>query len=251
MSMETNRYRGDAEAAYAATASAYDLFALPNRSTIETALETTLPSLHPEHGPILDIGAGSGANSAFLLERRDAGDIVALEPSRAMRSLLLGRIAAHPEWFSRITVRPESFFDADLPRAIGGAFALGVIGHFDAGERAAVLAELARRLPNGCGVLLDVPDPAPPHRVEPAEFTVATVGAITYRGIAEAWPEVGEAMRWRVTYLSLDGERVLTEDTVEHRYYHPTREVLRAEAAGAGFTARTLPDSSCVLCIRR
>lgn len=248
--MEIDHRYGLVEDAYAATATAYDLFTLPNRPIIETAIEAFLPALRPEHGPILDIGAGSGANSARLLERCDTGDIVALEPSRAMRSLLLGRIAAHPEWFSRITVRPESFFDADLPRSIGGALALGVIGHFDAGERAAVFAELARRLPSGGAVLLDEPEPAPAHRVEPAEFTVATVGTITYRCIAEAWPQDGETMRWRVTYLSLEGERVLTEDTVEHRYFHPAREVLRNEAKRAGFTARALPTSSHVLWVR-
>lgn len=62
-----------------------------------------------------------------------------------MRSLMLGRIAEHPEWFPRVTVRPEAFFDAPLPERIGGAILFGVIGHFDTGERQAVLAELARK----------------------------------------------------------------------------------------------------------
>ncbi len=125
---------------YAATATAYDLFARASRDPQAEALRMLLPRIHPEVGPILDVGAGSGANAAFLLEHVPDARVYALEPSRAMRSLTLARVAAHPEWFPRVTIRPEGFFDATLPERIGGAVLLGVIGHFDPGERAAMLA---------------------------------------------------------------------------------------------------------------
>lgn len=54
---------------------------------------------------------------------------------------------------------------------IGGAILLGVIGHFDAGECAAVLAELAARLPVGGAALVDLQEPERPQRVEAYEFT--------------------------------------------------------------------------------
>ncbi len=229
---------------YAATASAYELFARPYRDAQYAALGRLLPHLRPDGGPILDIGAGSGAFTEWILAELPAGSALALEPSPAMRALLLARIAAHPEWFARVTVRPEAFFDATLPARIGGAIALGVIGHFDAGERAAVLAELASRLPAHGAVLVDLQHPERPQRVEPYEFTVATIGDVTYRGIAEAWPVSTEVMRWRMTYLSLEGERVLTEDTTEHVYHHPDPATVTAEAASVGLRAERLDDTT-------
>lgn len=225
---------------YAATASAYELFAQPYRDAQHAALARLLPHLRPDDGPILDIGAGSGASVEWVLTELPTSSALALEPSPAMRALLLARVAAHSEWFTRATVRPESFFDATLPAKIGGAIALGVIGHFDAGERAAVLAELASRLPQDGAVLVDLQLPERPQRVEPYEFTVATIGDVTYRGIAEAWPVSTEMMRWRMTYLSLEGERVLTEDTTEHLYHHPAPALFTREAEEAGFAPRRL-----------
>lgn len=236
---------------YRATASAYDLFSAPYRAAQLAALSEALPDFHPDAGPILDIGAGSGASSAHVLERLPAARVIALEPSAAMRSLALGRIAGHPEWFPRITVRPEAFFDADLPDRIGGAIALGVLGHFDTGERQALLAELARRLPSGAAILVDLQDPQRPERVEPYEFTAATVGGIVYRGIAEAWPVDDETMRWRMSYLAVDGERVLTEDTVEHVYRHPGATRFRRECEDAGFDPRRQGDGTFWLLARR
>lgn len=236
---------------YAATASAYDVFTQPYREPLEAALGEIAPRLLPDHGPVLDIGAGSGANAAFVLEHVPRAAVVALEPSRAMRSLALGRIAQHPEWHPRITVRPEDFFEATLPAQLGGAIALGVLGHFDAGERTAVLAELAARLPGGGVALLDLQEPASPRRVEPFEFTAATIGAITYRGIAEAWPVDAEAMRWRMTYLSLEDERVLTEDTSEQVYHHPGPARFAAEAEEAGFAVTPFRDTTLRILERR
>ncbi|XKH54519.1 hypothetical protein LG293_12295 [Citricoccus nitrophenolicus] len=95
-------------------------------------------------------------------------------------------------------------------------------------------AELAARLPEGGAALIDLQDPETPARVEPFEFTAAQIGQLSYRGIAEAWPDGGERMRWRMTYLTLDGERVLLEDTTEHVFHHPSPGTVAAEASRAG-----------------
>lgn len=229
---------------YAATASAYDLIASPYRSAQVAALEMLRAKLRPEAGPILDVGAGSGLNCGWLLTQVVDAHVVALEPSRAMRSLLLARVAAHREWFDRVTVRPEDFFSAPLPPRIGGAILLGVVGHFDAGERAAVLAELAARLPDGGAALIDFQEPEHPARVEPFEFVVATVGQLSYRGIGEGWPVDDERMRWRMSYLTLDGERVLVEDTAEMEYHHPSAQTVAAEAAQVGLTLDRLGETT-------
>lgn len=233
---------------YAAAAGAYDLFAARYREQVRPVLDAVCPEFRGDRGAILDVGAGSGANSAHVLERVPEATVFAIEPSPAMRSLLHGRIASRPEWHHRITVRPEGFFDAPLPERLGGAVALGVMGHFDAGERIAVLAELAARLPPGGVVLVDLQQPSRPVRVEAYEFTPATIGGIVYRGIAEAWPIDLEAMRWRMTYLTLEGERVLTEETAEHVYRHPAPERFAAEAQDAGFEVHPVAGTDfCIL----
>lgn len=220
--------------AYGATAGTYDLFAAADRPRVLTALDALLPRLLPQAGPVLDVGAGSGLNLAVLLDHISDVRVVALEPSPAMRALALAKVAANPTWFERVTVRPEDFFSASLPDVIGGALLLGVIGHFDPGERAAVLAELAARLPDNGVALVDLRSPERPCRIEPDEFTAAQIGELTYRGIDEAWPVDTELMRWRTTRLTLEGERVLIEDTAEHEYRHPAPGIVAAEAEQVG-----------------
>ncbi|ROR95893.1 methyltransferase family protein [Salana multivorans] len=229
---------------YAATAGLYDLVNASFRAGQTAAVEALLPLLRPDEGPVLDVGAGSGLNLALVLDRLPRARVVALEPSAAMRSLALARVAARPEWFDRVTVRPEDFFSAQLPERLGGAIALGVVGHFDAGERAAVLAELAARLPRGGAALIDLQDPPRPARVEAREFTVARVGELDYRGIAEAWPVDLELMRWRMTYLTLEGERVLVEETAELDYRHPAPDVVAREAAEVGLGLDRLGETT-------
>ncbi|WP_454296084.1 class I SAM-dependent methyltransferase [Salana multivorans] len=229
---------------YQATASAYDLFAASAQPAQRAALEQVLPSFQPNAGPILDVGAGSGFVTEEILRRLPEARVLALEPSPAMRALVTARLTQHPEWHDRVTVRPEDFFSAPLPTGLGGAVLLGVVGHFDAGERAAVLAELAARLPTGAGALLDLQQPERPERVEPYEFTAARMGDLTYRGIAEAWPLDSERMRWRMTYLTLEGERVVTEETTEHVYHHPSTGQVAAEAEAVGLRLERLGEGT-------
>lgn len=229
---------------YAVTATAYDLFSMSVRDDQVAALEALLPHIDTQEGPILDIGAGSGSNTTYLLEHLPEVRVLALEPSTSMRSLLLSKIAAHPEWFPRVTVRPEDFFSATLPQHVAGAVLLGVFGHFDPGERAALLAELADRLPVGGGAVVDLQYPERPERIEPYEFTVAQVGELSYRGIAQGWPVDDEQMRWEMTYLTLEGERILIEDTATYVYRHPAPDTVRAEAAAVGLTLGRIGNSS-------
>lgn len=235
---------------YAAAAGMFELVAAPYRSASLAALDALPPRLRPDAGPILDVGAGAGFAVVTLLERLPAAQVLALEPSPAMRSLVLARLAAHPEWFPRVTVRPEDFFAATLPPRLGGAILQGVLGHFDAGERAAALAELATRLPVGGAALLDLQAPHRPRRVPAQETTVATLGELTYRTITEAWPLDTERMRWRTTYLTLEGERVILEDTVELVVHHPTPALVGAEAAAVGLRMDRLGEQAGWLLVR-
>lgn len=229
---------------YEATASAYDLFAMPVRAEQTTALGFLSSHLDPSFGPIIDVGAGSGLNTVHLLEHLPDARVVALEPSASMRSLLLSKLAAHPEWFPRVTVRPEDFFSASLPPHLGGAVLLGVLGHFDAGERAALMAELSARLPVGGAALIDLQKPTRPRHIEPHEFSVARIGELSYRCIARGWPIDEELMRWEMTYLTLEDERVITENTADYVYHHPSPGTVSKEARDVGLSLSRLGEST-------
>lgn len=242
--------RGMSGDAYAVSAPVYDLSVASFRPGQVAALERLLPLVRTGSGPVLDIGAGSGLNTVFVLERLPDAQVYALEPSPAMRALTLAKVAAHPEWFNRVTIRPEGFGAAPLPEAIGGAVLLGVLGHFSPDERAALFAALAARLPEGGAAVMDLQPPARPERVEPYEVAIAQIGELTYRGVAEGWPIDGERMRWRMTYRTLDGERVLTEESAEHVFRHPDPEVIRAEVRAAGLSLGQIGETTFYLIVK-
>jgi len=230
--------------AYAATAGVYDLFDHAARPARTSAMAELLAVVRPEEGPVLDVGSGSGLDLMAILEGVPGATVFGIEPSPAMRGLALAKIAERPEWFERVTLWPDDFFSAPLPERISGAVLLGVLGRFDAQERAAVLAEIAARLPTGGCALIDLQAPTRPQRVEAFERTAARVGALTYRCIGEAWPVDEERMRWRMTYLTLEGERVLIEDTAEHLSHHPAPERVAIDAAAVGLGLRRLGDTT-------
>jgi SAM-dependent methyltransferase len=220
---------------YAATAVSYDLLTADYLPAQRAVVDALVDRLDPARGPVVDIGAGTGQNAAFVLDRSQDAAVLAIEPSESMRSGLEATIAARPEWGGRIEVRPERIQEAELPDAISGAIMLGVIGHLEREERLELFARLGRRLPTGGELLFDLQEPIAPARVEPYDFTVTRSGDHTHRGIAEGWPVGGEVMRWRMRYLILDGDRVVREDVAEHDYRHPLPDVVAAQADLAGF----------------
>lgn len=229
--------RGSQGDGYAATAGAYDLLNGPFRAAQVAAIEPFLEACRPDLGPVLDVGAGSGLNTELALRRLPASVLFANEPSPAMRALLLGRLAAHPEWHGRVTVRPEPVLEAPLPSTVGGVLMLGVVGHFTAADRRRVLHELGRRLAPGAPLIMDLQKPAAPVRIQRTAFGDVEVGDLRYRGWLEARPDGGDWLIWRMTYQTIDGDRVVHEAVTEHRYCHPAPATLRAEALAAGLTS--------------
>lgn len=229
--------RGPENDGYAATAGAYDLLNGPFRAAQVAAIEPFLLHCRPEAGPVLDVGAGSGLNTELVLSRLPGATVLAIEPSPAMRALLLGRVAGHPEWHRRVTVRPESLAEAPLPPVLGGVIMLGVIGHFAADDRRRALTEVGRRLAPGAPLILDLQEPLTPTTIPPATFGEAELGGLRYRGRLEARPDGADWMVWRMTYQTVDGDRIVYEASTEHRYCHPAPAALRAEALAAGLEA--------------
>jgi hypothetical protein len=53
-----------------------------------------------------------------------------------------------------------------------------------------------------------------------------------------------------MTYLTVERDRVLTEETVEHVYHHPAPDRFRQEAEAAGFRPQRLDTATFWLLVR-
>lgn len=228
----------------------YDLIAEGYVDAQLSAVDELLALVDVQNGPIVDIGCGSGRHLAHILERLQGIQAIGLEPSDAMRSLALGRLASNPGWRDRVTVRPEGALDATLPDRLSGVIMLGVFGHFTSVERRELMNRLAHRLPKGGAVLLDLQLPEEPTQVSPYMFADTRLGDLRYRGFAEGTPVEGEAMRWRMTYQTLEGDALIEEHTGESIFYHPRHELVREEMREHGLTLTRLPETTFWLAVR-
>lgn len=228
----------------------YDLIAEGYVDSQISALNELLPLVDPKNGPILDIGCGSGRQLAHILEALPSAHVIGVEPSDAMRSLALGRFAVNPGWRDRVTIRPEGALEAPLPERISGVIMLGVFGHFTRFERSELMARLARRLPERGAILLDLQLPEEPAEVAPYLFADTRLGGLRYRGFAEGTPVEGEAMRWRMTYQTLDGDAVIEQHSGESIFHHPRHDLVREEMREHGLALTQVPDTTYWLAVR-
>ncbi len=232
------------EDGYRGAAAAYDLLAEPYTEKNDAALRAFLPRLDPAAGPVLDIGCGSGRDLAYLLDALPTAHVIGWEPSESLRAVAVGRLTARPEWRDRVTVRPEDALTAPLPAVLGGVLLRGVLGHFSPDERAMLWERLSAALPAGGAILFDLQPPEQPEEIAPYIFADAYLGALRYLGIAEGTALGGERMLWTMTYQTLDGDKLLEEQTAEHVFHHPSPAAVAAGLRGAGFRLDHLADTT-------
>lgn len=233
---------------YAATAAAYDLVNYAYRPAQVDAMESFVAAIGgpAASGTVLDVGAGSGLNTALLLDRCSEVSVLASEPSVSMRALAVQRVAAEPAWWPRVTVRPEPIEVLPLPERLSGVVMLGVVGHLGPQQRRDGWARLAHHLAPGAALLLDLQMPEEPQVIEPFTWPGVRLGDVTYEGSGQACPDESdpEAMRWQMTYSVRTESEVLEERTVEHVYHHPRHEVVTAELEAVGLCPQRLGDTT-------
>ncbi|WP_406278184.1 class I SAM-dependent methyltransferase [Nocardia sp. NBC_00881] len=223
----TDTYTADA-------AEFYDLMATPYIAQVEPVLATLLADVDTIAGPVIDIGAGTGLSTVAIADALPDAEIVAVEPSPAMRAVLMSRLAARRDLRERITVVPHGFLDTNLPERCAAVAALGVIGHFDAPARRKVWATIANALAPGATAVIEVQRPGRVAAVSERRYTRARAGALRYEGWSRAQPVDAESLVWRMTYRTYDGDRLLQETVAAHRVWPAASERLTREAEAAG-----------------
>jgi SAM-dependent methyltransferase len=222
---------------YEQVAEYYDLMAVERWRQLGPPLLAALAGVDPAAGPILDLGAGTGLVTAALADALPAATFVAVEPSRAMRTALLARLVTRGELPGRITVVPAAFGEAELPSRLGGAVALGMLGHLGHAERRALWGLLVDRLAPGAPAVVEIQPPARPLAVPRARFTRVRVGEHEYEGWAEAAPAGPDRLRWTMTYRTLHGDRVVDERVAESVFLTLDPGAMADEARAAGLAA--------------
>lgn len=133
-------------------------------------------------GPVLDIGAGTGMGLTRTAARLPRHDIIAVEPSAALRTGLFARLSEDPALAARTTVLPVTVQEAVLPSPVGAVTGINMLGHLPPADRAALWERLAAALSPGAPAVFTLQPPARPERIAELPFGEAVAGTWRYSG---------------------------------------------------------------------
>ncbi|UCM87038.1 class I SAM-dependent methyltransferase [Streptomyces marincola] len=215
---------------YSASAEFYELVAARHVRTSAGPLITALSGVDASHGPVVEIGAGTGRITAVIAGALPGVPIIAAEPSTPMRAMLTSRVFGDPDLRDRVTVVAEPAQRLRLPPRIGAVVIFGVVGHLTGAERRALWRELRERLPEGGPIVVELMGVGAARRIPPFRMLRETIGEQSYEWWTQADPVGGAVMRWRTSWkVFRDGELVRsTSDSYD--WENLSLEQLAAEA---------------------
>lgn len=233
---------------YALSAEFYDIMAASQWQTAGPMVAEALAATDASKGPILEVGAGTGLSTKVIAEAVQEADIIAVEPSAAMRSALTSRLMADPELAKRVTVESEGIADIELPEQLSAAVVVGVVGYIEPEDRAVLWNHLAERLPPGAPVVVDVMALPKPMRVPNMNIARATIGTNEYRVSIAGEPADREgAQQWTMGYEILKHGRKVRSFETSHVWQTFSIDDVIDEAAPAGFEGTKITPHMAVL----
>jgi SAM-dependent methyltransferase len=218
--------------AYEVTAEFYDL--LQATQYLETAKRLLGRWLGEPRVGILDVGAGTGLATALLARLAPGGVMVhAIEPSAAMRAVLLSRLAGRPTELSRVRVHAKDMEHLGLRQVADFAWCLNTMASLDTAARAAALTALARAVvPGGTLVLQRPPAKAGPPRRDLPSWEL---GGDRYTGEVLCVPAEPGTVEWTFVYrVCREGSLIRQEKEVFTGYLASAAE-FGAQLDDAGF----------------
>lgn len=224
---------------YTASAEFYEMVAARHVRTSAGPLRTALADVSTGHGPVVEIGAGTGRITEVIAAALPGAPIIAAEPSTPMRAMLTSRIFGDPGLRSRVTVRAEPAQHLVLPDRISAVVIFGVVGHLTKPERAALWRELGSRLPPGGPIIVEIMGTGSARSIPPFRMLQERIGDQTYEWWTQADPLHGAVLRWETTWKVLhDGELVRST----HDAYEWENLSINQLAAEAGMGGRVISE---------
>ncbi|WP_345573014.1 class I SAM-dependent methyltransferase [Nonomuraea rosea] len=203
----------------------------PNSAT----LVSFFADLAPVGGHALEIGPGTG-RMTLAVARRMAG-LHCLEPSSAMRAVLLTKLAGEPGMRDRVTVIDGTAPDFRFDRRFDYIYLAAVFEDVPPEARRPLFAGLAEHLAPGGVLAMDmVHDEAVPDHPE-REVRSARQGECHYILSSAVWPLGPDLAGVRRVYRTYYHDTLVATETVECEYHlHRPADVL-ADLRAAGLTA--------------
>ncbi|MEO3777825.1 class I SAM-dependent methyltransferase [Micromonospora sp. B11E3] len=230
------------EDGYEASGEFLDVLSGPAWQVLRDPVRAALRGVDPAHGPVLDVGAGTGLGTQILADACPTATVLAVEPSPVLRAVLLSRVAADADLRERVTVLAGDALSASLPEQLGAVLAANMIGHLPPQDRREFWHRVAARLSPGAPLVVNLQPPAEPAVVGFATFGAVRIGRHTYEGGGAAEPAAPDTVTWRMRYRVLDGDGVaLREHTVDYPWHVLSEYDLRTELAEAGLRAEVGP----------
>ncbi|AUS78670.1 class I SAM-dependent methyltransferase [Actinoalloteichus sp. AHMU CJ021] len=219
---------------YSVTAEFYDLLHLDGyREWARTWLAT---SARRARLGVLEVGSGTGAMTWVLAEESEV-PVHAVEPSRAMRAVLMGRLAtASDRVRSRVRVHPHPLGAAGLAGVADLAVCVNLAAGLPPAEREdALWPAVARALVPGGLLVVDSPRRGSP-AAEEWPLPSTRLGPDVYTGTVRCAPgDRAGPDRWTFRYQVLGERGTLREETETFPTWPLDPEVLDQELRVAGF----------------
>ncbi|WP_330985435.1 MULTISPECIES: class I SAM-dependent methyltransferase [Enterobacterales] len=189
---------------YSPVAEFYDLVTQAH-SAGEQVLRERLTAMTLEDAPILDIGAGTGRTVAAIADALPDSDILAIEPSPAMRAVLTHRVARDPRLRKRVTIIPEPVEKLLLPERLSAVVAYGVLGHLSREARLSLWKTLLPRLPAGAPIFIELLPVEKPVSLPAFSLANATLGQRHYSATLQGEPGEDDTMMLTSTWVVRGG----------------------------------------------
>jgi uncharacterized protein YceH (UPF0502 family) len=187
-----------------ATAEFYDLLETAMWDTFGLQMLDVLADVDPTDGPIIDVGSGTGIGLAYLRAAVPGAQLIAIEPSMAMRVALHTRLSEFTELREQTTVIPTIFGEAPLPERASAMVLSALIGHLSDGERTRLWSYVAEHTAPGAPVVIGVLPPARPLQVGLVKYAERRIGDYAYEGWQSAVPLDELRMMWTMAYKVVD-----------------------------------------------
>jgi SAM-dependent methyltransferase len=222
---------------YEQSAEFIDLLIRDHWRLIGPVVAGALRSADPTQGPLVDIGAGSGIGTRLAADTLPDLEILAIEPSPALRAVLLSRLADSDDLRRRVTVLAERLQIATLPERLGAVMAINVLGHFPPDDRRRLWKLLADRLHPGGPALVNLLPPTEPTPVPDSLMAQTTIGRRRYEGWARAEPGGHDLLRWHMTYRTLQDGQVIDQRQASYSWWVLSQQQLTDELTQHGLSA--------------
>jgi SAM-dependent methyltransferase len=203
--------------------------------------QTLPPLLAGVRRSILEIGAGSGLITTALADWTPA-EIFALEPSEAMRGILLSRLTARPDLLKRVTVLPCDALSVQLDEPAEAVVMINVMYALEPDYRRRLWPVLAAQLEPAGLLVFTWRDGGPPPPRPLEELESRQVGRHVYTALREILESDEEGSLCRYLHRITEGDKVISEEELVGHGYRPPWTVIRGELAGAGFTQVDAPE---------